>query len=253
MRVAVTDYDGTLYQNGEVGKESLRAIHHWRKKGNVFGIATGRDLSMLTGELLRWNIPYDFAICDNGAIIYDHALNVLASTSIADDVAKRVMQHAAGMASLHYLLSSHGSVALFQRGGDSWYTKMGLPYVEIGFDQAMAATDLQQISFAYGGREECALWVERLNADFCDCLGVHMNISSVDLTAPGIDKATGISEVLKVRGWSEDGLLVIGDADNDAPMLQRFMGFSVPHASEAARRASRAAYATVGEMLEDLW
>ena len=40
MRLAVSDYDGTLKIDNAVSLENIAAVTAWRKAGNLFGIAT---------------------------------------------------------------------------------------------------------------------------------------------------------------------------------------------------------------------
>lgn len=84
MRVAVSDYDGTLCIGEKVNERTLSAISQWRAAGNMFGIATGRDLSLLLIETGRWKIPYDFLICCNGALVYNHDLTRIMLSDIDD-------------------------------------------------------------------------------------------------------------------------------------------------------------------------
>ena len=44
MKILCSDYDGTL-SHGGVDEKKLAAISAWRKKGNKFGIITGRRTS----------------------------------------------------------------------------------------------------------------------------------------------------------------------------------------------------------------
>ena len=44
MKIFVSDYDGTLNRGGGVTERDLAALDAWQKAGNLFGIASGRDL-----------------------------------------------------------------------------------------------------------------------------------------------------------------------------------------------------------------
>ena len=53
MKIAATDFDGTLCPIGEpIPEENIRAIKAWQAAGNKFGIATGRGLSLIRSTQL---------------------------------------------------------------------------------------------------------------------------------------------------------------------------------------------------------
>lgn len=251
MRVAVTDYDGTLNIRGKVPEKALDAVRRWREAGNIFGIATGRDLSMILPETEKWQIPYDFLICCNGAAIYGPGpeLEVLYSAAIADPLVPRVLTHPAGQASMHYELCSDGVVHLYVRSEESWFPGLGFPYEALGYEDALTMTGLQQICFAYASAAEGEEYADALNEAFAGRLRAHQNGRCIDITGGGISKASGIAELLAMRQWPERGLLAVGDGGNDLPMIRRYGGFSVAGAAAAVQREATAVYDDVGEML----
>lgn len=63
----LADVDGTLLVNGRVSEEDAAAIRRWRRRGNQFGLVTGRDemfCRRLSGQM---GVEPDCLICDNGA------------------------------------------------------------------------------------------------------------------------------------------------------------------------------------------
>ena len=71
MLVLASDFDGTWKQNGIVSDEDIQAILQFQAAGNQFGIITGRSVGMIRGELEEFKVPFDFLICNNGAVIAD--------------------------------------------------------------------------------------------------------------------------------------------------------------------------------------
>ena len=77
MLLVASDFDGTLYVNDiNIINKNIEYINKLRENNHLFAIITGRGLSII--ELLKkYNISYDFLICENGAIIYDNKDNIL--------------------------------------------------------------------------------------------------------------------------------------------------------------------------------
>ena len=254
MRVAISDYDGTISLGGiggDVDHAVVEAVREWRESGNAFGIATGRDLSMIVYETERWGIPFDFLICCNGAVIYDGALRPRQSIDVPDEVVPDLLMHPAAMRSMHLELSSNGVVNLYVRDKRSWFLTLGPSYNEISFDDALHTKNVQQVSFAYLDVADATACAKELTRDFGDVVVPQQNGRSVDMTKRGVSKATGIEDALRIFDLSADGLLAIGDGTNDIPMIERYGGFTVKGATDAVKRAAKKIYPDVAAMLRD--
>ncbi len=249
MRVAATDYDGTLFLSGAVHADTLAVIRQWRKAGNVFGIVTGRDRSMIQAEIPRWDIPLDFLICCTGAVLYNAEFKTLARQDVPDGLVRAVLEHPAAQTSMHYQLIANGSSHLYFRSARSWFPRLGSPYTQISLDKALSMKGLQQISLAYESEEEGKAYSAMLNEAFGDQLQAHQNKGCIDMTRQGVSKASGIEDALARNNWPEQGILVIGDSGNDLPMIRRFKGFAVNGADEAVRREAREVFPDVGALL----
>lgn len=250
MRVAVSDFDGTLKIDGEVGADTITAIRQWREAGNIFGIATGRDLSMTLHETDHWKIPFDFLACLNGAVLYDDRLNVLRRTDIKDSLIPGALAHPASRASMHYALCADGEIHLCILSEISWFPSLGIPYHTISADEVMQMRSVQQISLAYETSEEARQSAEALSESFSKDLYAQHNGTCLDIIQKGVSKAGGISDMLALKGWPCDEVFVIGDGENDLSMIRRFGGFAVEGAREDTKEEATAIYGTVGEMLK---
>lgn len=252
MRVVVADYDGTVKDFfKKMRPEVVPAIRRWRDRGNVFGIATGRDLRMILLELRLHDIPVDFLITLNGAVLYDRDLRILQTTSLDDSLVPRLLQHPAGLASLHYQLLGTDIIKFFRRG-DTYFPRFGIPFMAVDFESALAATGLGQVNFYYSTPEECAMWTKLLDADFPGEIKCHPNNRIVDINRPGVDKATAVADILPMLGLAGKEVFTIGDGGNDVELVREYNGFTVPNADPRVLAVAKRVYETVAEMLDDL-
>lgn len=249
MRIAITDFDGTLYRDHIVSPEDRAAIDDWRRTGDLFGIATGRDCSMTVHEIRKWRIPFDFLVCNNGAIIYDRKLAILASRELSSSVTQSLLRHSAAEASIHWQFCIDGVVKLYRNSDRSWFPGLGVPYVDIDKEEALTATRVQQISFAYDSGTECDGWVAQLAEEMKREITLHRNAAFVDVTGPNIDKATGIADLVSIMQWKPTDIYVIGDAENDLQMIRTYNGFTVPAARQVVKQAAAAVFSSAGTML----
>lgn len=84
-----SDFDNTLYVTDiNIVNKNIESINKFREKGNLFVIITGRGNS-IRKYIKEFNIPYDYLICENGAIIFDKNDNIISSVYLEkEDVDK---------------------------------------------------------------------------------------------------------------------------------------------------------------------
>ena len=80
MKVIVSDFDGTLYSNNQIILQDR--INQFIKEGNIFIIATGRNMTSLKKDLDKFGMEANYYICNDGALILDQYLNVIYRTDI---------------------------------------------------------------------------------------------------------------------------------------------------------------------------
>ena len=77
LKVAASDYDGTLFRNDIITARDAEAIRKWRAAGHKFGVVSGRDHGMLMPQLKHYGVEYDYLACNNGGLISDDQERVL--------------------------------------------------------------------------------------------------------------------------------------------------------------------------------
>lgn len=84
MLLVASDFDGTLFVKDElIIKKNIEYIKKLRSKGNLFVIITGRGIS-IRKHIKNYDIPYDYLMCENGAMVYDKEDNLLFNTYLED-------------------------------------------------------------------------------------------------------------------------------------------------------------------------
>ena len=81
-KIFVSDYDQTFYLNDEDIEKNKIAINEFRKKGNIFVIATGRSYFDFQNKVDEYNLNYDYVIINHGATILDKNNNILINFPI---------------------------------------------------------------------------------------------------------------------------------------------------------------------------
>ncbi|GMA98030.1 HAD-IIB family hydrolase [Pelosinus sp. IPA-1] len=255
MKVAASDYDGTLFIDNRICPENVEGVRLWRAAGNKFGVVTGRDYGMLVPQLEYFGIGYDFAICNNGAIIFGENGKVLYQAEIPEQALYVVATHPCVADSLHVAFSQAESSYIYRERKGSWMVREAkqwqflLKIIEAA--EINELSRVHQIALGFASLDGAAEAARQINQLFGDTVYACQNRGSVDITPIGIDKSKGIEKLLELKAWQDAEVYVIGDEINDLPMIHRFDGYAVESAREAIRKDAKQSFPSVGSMLQN--
>jgi HAD superfamily hydrolase (TIGR01484 family) len=232
-----------------VTEADLAAIARWRDAGNKFGIATGRGLSLILQRVHEYEVPFDFLVCTNGATVFDAELNLLASHAMPTEVRQELLQDEALQQSHYLLFFTTREAEIYRPYPQFRHDLEELSIPEIDATAVRELTDVIQVSLLYSDRQATAAACQHLQERFGRELYVASNQCFIDITVNGIDKGTGLQELVQQQRWEGLPLLAIGDDSNDLPMIDRFQGYTVENAGDAIKQRAAAVYPSVGSML----
>lgn len=89
-KLLVSDYDGTF---NKCKSSNIDAIKEFIGNGNIFSIASARSFKSLKSETNKYNIPYDYLICNNGGIIFDKDDNIIYFHPILNSFILKVLKY----------------------------------------------------------------------------------------------------------------------------------------------------------------
>lgn len=249
MKIAACDFDGTLCRRGGVSREDLDAISLWRAAGNLFGLATGRDLNLSRVEIDKWGIEIDFLVCNTGASIYDGDLNLVHLTALPHGSTPGLIDHPMSRRSRYCLLSRAGQSYIINQSKESWLTGLGLPLTPIEAEAARALSGLAQFGLEFDSHKEARLAAEAYNRDLAPAVRAQQSGTCVDLIAAGIDKGEGLALMIELMDLKPEAVLAIGDSENDLAMFRRYEGYAVASAPEDIQAEAGAVVESPAEML----
>ena len=92
--IVFSDFDKTLYPHYDDAQflENLKAVEEFRRAGNLFGLASGRNLSSLKRVWPKYQQYVDYLILDNGAACFDAKGNLLFQNVMTKDLAEQISQ-----------------------------------------------------------------------------------------------------------------------------------------------------------------
>ncbi|AGR41743.1 Cof-type HAD-IIB family hydrolase [Spiroplasma diminutum] len=230
MKWWFSDYDGTinLKHNNYIDPRDLDFIKRWIKDGNKFAIATGRMEHEIRPVLESSNIPYDYMICNNGAVIYDKENGILESASIPMESRKDIIELFDTLKD-EYIL---GYCLKDQRMG---YSRVEVeeiysnPFLneyatkennfEKGNNDILNSPDLNLLYFFVAVKD-----IEKVKKIIdgkikgCKAVRTHQNV--IEIMREDVSKAYGIKILQEINNFSLEDVYTSGDGENDIEMLE---------------------------------
>lgn len=243
------DMDGTLLDsNKEVLPSSLDAIRRAAETGKTVAISSGRCPAMVAKY--KDELPgVRYAICCAGATIYDLEQDKILSETVLDPAfVDRSLEVAEGLG--FFLLEvTSGSGVYMQPDEVAHVEECGVgayaglyretcTMVEDAHALARERRDaLSKLNFHFASVEARDRCREILEGD--DAVITNAERSSMEFSAPGISKGSGLSRLAALLGIDIAETIAVGDAENDLSMLRQAglgvaMGNALPCAVEAA-------------------
>lgn len=240
MKIICTDYDGTL-NHGGITEEKLEAIRKWKEKGNLFCVVSGRQKEFYY-EISEENIPIDYLLACNGAVIVDKENNIVSDVR-CDGVIVRPL--------IEYIFSLGGFFAAIC---NEWHTSVdnfafpdakGLRLSEVG-----EMPYFNQISTALPDFEGAAYVTEKIREKFGEFVNPLQNGTCIDIVPKGLDKAQGIYRLLELLGGKKEDVIAVGDNINDEAMIKEFYSYAMANGVEHIKEIADREISDITELIE---
>jgi len=243
-KLIATDLDGTLVRGDEtVSEYAISVLGKLRREGMIVVAITGRGPRLV--ELCRRDVPEtDFFVFAQGGYVLDQrdlsAPRVLHRRRMPGaDLAEalRLIEAAVGRVTVLVEALEEPRQPLWGDADAVW------PYPEwVPYDRVEALRGPVYKGFAHADHltadELLAITREVVPASLATA--TQAGLGYVEITAPGVDKGSGLALVAAELGIGPQDVVVFGDMPNDVPMFEWVTGRRVAVANahpEVLRRA----------------
>lgn len=242
------DMDGTLLDSRkQVAASSREAIDRALDAGKHVAFCSGRCPKMITEY--RDALPrIRYAICCAGAVIYDVLSDaILKETDIDPEFVARSIAVADAQGA--YILEVTSGRGVFMQEDEIAMA----PECHVGIYEPLYRATSEFVEDARALAP--TVGVSKLNFHFRDVAArdrafeilqadgrafiTRCETSSLEFTAPGVDKGTGLAALCEQLGLDLTQAIAVGDADNDLAMLRAAgLGVAMGNANANARAAA---------------
>lgn len=226
--LVASDIDGTLIDDNErIPRRVRSAVNRMIRAGTVMALATGRPARWMKPVLDQLNVR-PVCVCSNGAVIYDAARDqILQQHVLQPHIMRRIIDAAR--------LVTDVGIAVERSGESAFAPEHELFIVAPSYahawdaDEYGHASEVEVVSQpavklllrndALTAAQLYAL-IKPLVPESMAHITYSMNEGLLEVSAPGINKATGVAELAKYIGVSACEVLCFGDMPNDIEMVK---------------------------------
>ena len=225
MKILASDFDKTLYiEEKDKLIKNIEAIKKFIISGNLFCIITGRNYSDLKNLLNKYNIPYSYLICQDGAKIFDNMDYAINTNLIDREIVDKVCD----------LLDSK----------DCPY------YLDDGYNITNNRDDCVKIVIRHDDKKQAEELAEYIKNN----IDVYLYISSkhINIINKNVNKANSLRKLAELEKLNINNIYVIGDDINDMEMLKDFKGAIMKSHTEDLDDTKKIEYNYLYEYIEEL-
>ena len=227
-QMAAVDMDGTLLMpDKSLHPDTIRDIAAAKEEGMEVVYCTGRSIPEMRPYIPQ--LPMiRYGVCESGALVYDFKEDkVIASDLIPREnvlAIIRVSDQFDGM--LHFLTDGESYVRKDQVPHMADY-HMGA-YQETYLKVMDLSEDMYKTALGYEGMEKVNIYFrseEDRNQGYellkhLDMTFTYNEVTALEMTPPGVDKASGLRKLADHLGIEMAQIIGIGDGGNDLAMLK---------------------------------
>ncbi len=226
--ILASDFDNTLFVKDErIFKENIDAVNRFREKKNIFVIITGRGMANIKNELLKYNISYDYLICENGAMIFDSDDNVIKSTYLNKEDVLTIID-------------------MINKNNYKYILDDGYNYIE---NMDVDITKLVCI-FLYRNTVKNP---EKTLSEIINSTNTYSYLSdnNINIVNKSVNKLESLKYLINIIGI-KDNIYTIGDAVNDISMIEYYQGGIMSRHEKELNQLPNKNYDTLKDYIEEL-
>ena len=225
MKILASDFDNTIYfpDNESITKNNVESIKKFITKGNIFCIITGRNYTDLKVFLNKYNIPYSYLICEDGAKIFNNMDYCIDTTYLDEEMIERVRK----------ILDEI----------DCDY------YLDDGYNKTDYLKDVVKIVVNCKNKKE----KNKIVSIIKEKVDIHIYASRthVNIINKIVNKKYALNKLIELENLAAK-IFVIGDNDNDYEMLKSFEGGVIKKHHKILDDLKKKEYETLGDYIEEL-
>ena len=227
-KIIISDYDGTFFKSKDGIKANVKKVDEFRKKDNLFIIATGNNYVDFQKVISEYSIKYDYLILDQGACIFDNKNNLLKVCFLEHIICKNIISEILKIQKEYKKYTPYGKTS-----GEENITKISVNF-----------TDLQ----------EAIDFTEKINTKFKNNVNAYTmifkEINIVEIVSSTSNKNEAIKYIVRKEKAKQENIYTVGDGYNDIIMIQNFNGYCMTNSVDKLLKECPKHIETVADLID---
>lgn len=229
-KLLVSDYDQTFYINDEDIEKNKIAVNEFRKKGNIFVIATGRSYADFMKKKNQYNIEYDYLIINHGATILDKKENIIFNEKIPNEI----------LDSLKFDLHIENSERNFC---------CSILESRVEFEHK----NLTKIHVKYNDLEYSNKILKKLEEKYNSFLNSYLvSGNSIEIISKNANKSKAIKLLSKEIEIVQEEIYTIGDSYSDFEMVKDYNGYAMKESVDGLKNVALEEIDSVSDLIRKI-
>ena len=236
MKLFITDYDDTLYQNDDDIKDNITMIKRLQQHDFLIIISTGRSYPSIKNQINLFKIPYDILCCADGSIIYDKEGNVIKMFPMSLEIVKPLEKFYQNLK----------------------FEEIQFSYQEGYSNQLRERNNLLGINICLANEN----YYQKDVINFLKLKNKYPNYNYLNYTHPhysylcvkpiNVSKSFSIEYLKNLYKVNDNDIYVIGDSSNDYEMIRDFHGVCMSNSCDNVLSVAKKKYSSVKEYIKDI-
>ena len=224
MKVLVSDFDRTLYvEEKDILEQNINSINKFIENGNSFIIETGRIYTDILILLNKYNIKYNYLVCEDGGKIFNNLGYSIIDHFIPKKVVKEVIE-VLEKYNLNYQLDDGYNDT--NNINDCIKIRSDLKD-NINYDKVLEELKMLKV-YAY------------------------LSTSHLNITSSSTSKEKALDYLIKIENYKKDDIYVIGDEVNDYELLNKYNGVVMKKHNKILDELNLKEYNNLKEYIDDI-
>ena len=226
MKILASDFDDTMYylDNKEFNEKNAEAIKNFVRSGNSFIIITGRQYTDLKQELAKYDIPYTYLICEDGAKIFNSVDYCLDTILLERKDIEQI-------------------VPIIEENKWDYY-------LDDGYNETTNYDDCVKIVIRCNDKNKQKEIVDIIQQKVP--VHVYASRSHINIINKTVNKEKALKRLFNLEGLDYSLLKVIGDNDNDYGMIKEFNGVVMKKHHPVLDSLNKKEYERLSDYIEEL-
>lgn len=226
QKILISDFDDTFYCTNEDIEENIKKVEEFRKKNNLFIIATARNPINIKRKIEELNIKCDYIISSLGGVI-ENENELIYSNYLKENLVRNIEN----------ISKEYENIELYR----------------IGIEEAPKDTEVLGYKIKtknnYLALEKIKSKLEKYNKEiFCKI----ENKEKLFINNKGNSKLKAINYLITNKYINNKNIYTVGDSEDDLDMLKKFNGFRMESSSELVSQQIGKVVYNVAELIKKI-